>query len=197
MKLLAATNNKGKIKEIVEILSDLGITVVTPRETGLSLDVEETGSTFEENALIKARAWCEASGMPTLADDSGLCVDALEGRPGILSARFAGEGASDGDNIALLLASLRGREERSARFVCVVALALPGGEVIHAEGRYEGIIIDEPRGTEGFGYDPVFYDPVMGKTLAQMSPAEKNARSHRRRALDALKEKLVKSGLLS
>lgn len=194
MKLLAATNNKGKIKEIKEILSVLGITVVSPRESGLSLEVEETGATFEENAVIKARAWCEFSGMPSLADDSGLCVDALGGQPGVLSARFAGEGASDGENIALLLERLKGEEVRSARFVCVAALALPGGAVITARGQYEGVIIDTPMGTEGFGYDPVFFDPLMGKTLAQMSPDEKNARSHRRHALDGLKEKLTASG---
>jgi XTP/dITP diphosphohydrolase len=196
MKLLAATNNKGKIKEIREILSSLGITVVTPQEAGLSLEVEETGDTFEENAALKARAWSMASGMPSLADDSGLCVDALDGRPGVMSARFAGEGASDEDNIALLLESLKGREQRSARFVCVAALALPDGEVISAEGRYEGVIIDTPTGTEGFGYDPVFFDPLMGKTLAQMTPAEKNARSHRKQALDRLREKLLGSGRL-
>lgn len=196
MKLLAATNNKGKIKEIKEILSDLGITVITPQEAGLSLEVEETGSTFEENAALKARAWSKASGMPSLADDSGLCVDALSGRPGVMSARFAGAGASDEDNIALLLRNLEGREDRSARFVCVAALALPDGEVVSAEGRYEGVIIDTPMGAEGFGYDPVFFDPLMGKTLAQMTPAEKNARSHRKQALDRLKEKLQGSGHL-
>ena len=196
MKLLAATNNKGKIKEIKEILSSLGITVVTPQEAGLSLEVEETGFTFEENAVIKAKAWAKASGMPALADDSGLCVDALGGRPGVMSARFAGENASDGENIAKLLASLTGVAERSARFICVAALALPAGEVITAQGRYEGIIIDPPMGAEGFGYDPVFFDPEMGKTLAQMSPEEKNARSHRRHALDGLREKLQGSGYL-
>jgi XTP/dITP diphosphohydrolase len=196
MKLLAATNNKGKIKEIREILSSLGITVVTPQEAGFSLEVEETGATFEENAALKARAWSKASGMPSLADDSGLCVDALDGRPGVLSARFAGEGASDEDNIALLLERLKGREQRTARFVCVAALALPGGEVVSAEGRYEGVIIDTPTGSEGFGYDPIFFDPLMGKTLAQMTPDEKNARSHRRQALDKLKHKLQGSGHL-
>jgi XTP/dITP diphosphohydrolase len=196
MKLLAATNNKGKIKEIREILSDLGIMVITPQEAGLSLEVEETGTTFEENAALKARAWSKASGMPSLADDSGLCVDALGGKPGIMSARFAGVGASDEDNIALLLSSLKGVRERSARFVCVAALALPAGRVISGEGRYEGVIIDTPMGSEGFGYDPVFFDPQMGKTLAQMSPEEKNARSHRRHALDRLKEKLQSSGCL-
>lgn len=195
MKLLAATNNKGKIKEIREILSDLGITVITPQEAGLSLEVNETGSTFEENAALKARAWSKASGMPSLADDSGLCVDALGGRPGVMSARYAGAGASDEDNIALLLRNLQGTGERSARFVCVAALALPDGEVISAEGRYEGVIIDTPMGTEGFGYDPIFFDPLMGKTLAQMTPAEKNTRSHRKQALDRLKEKLQGLGL--
>lgn len=196
MKLLAATNNKGKIKELSDILSGLGITVLTPQGAGLSLDVEETGSTFEENAVLKARAWSEASGMPSLADDSGLCVDSLGGRPGVLSARFAGEGASDGENIELLLKSLKGVSGRSARFVCVAALALPAGEVITAEGRYEGVIIDTPLGTGGFGYDPVFFDPLAGKTLAQMGPEEKNARSHRRQALDKLREKLQASGYL-
>jgi XTP/dITP diphosphohydrolase len=196
MKLLAATNNKGKIREIKEILSGLGITVVTPQEAGLSLEVEETGATFGENAALKARAWCEASGMPSLADDSGLCVDALDGRPGVMSARFAGAHASDTDNIMLLLCSLKGVKYRAARFVCVAALALPGGEVISAEGRYEGVIIDTPLGTEGFGYDPVFFDPLVGKTLAQMGPEEKNARSHRRHALDGLREKLAASGHL-
>jgi len=113
-----------------------------------------------------------------------------------LSARFAGEGASDGENIELLLKSLKGVSGRSARFVCVAALALPAGEVITAEGRYEGIIIDTPLGTGGFGYDPVFFDPLAGKTLAQMGPEEKNARSHRRQALDKLREKLQASGYL-
>lgn len=190
MKLLAATTNKGKIREIAGILSDLGIEVVSPTEIGLDLDVKEDGATFEENAAIKARAWSKASGLPALADDSGLCVDALQGRPGVKSARFAGQNARDEDNISLLLNSLAGETNRAARFVCVAALALPSGELILAEGRYEGLITEEPRGNEGFGYDPVFFDPDSGKTFAQMSPEEKNARSHRRRALEALKEHL-------
>ena len=196
MKLLAATTNRGKIVEIAEILSGLGVTVMTPEEIDLHIDVKEDGATFAENALIKARAWSEAAGMPALADDSGLCVDALDGRPGVMSARFSGSDATDEKNIQLLLRSLQGKTQRTARFVCAVALAWQTGEVILAEGRYEGIIIDEPRGRGGFGYDPVFLDPELNKTLAQMSPGEKNARSHRRKALDALKTRLQESGLL-
>lgn len=196
MKLLAATTNRGKIVEIAEILSGLGVTVMTPEEIDLHIDVKEDGATFAENALIKARAWSEAAGMPALADDSGLCVDALDGRPGVMSARFSGSDATDEKNIELLLRSLQGKTQRTARFVCAVALAWQTGEVILAEGRYEGIIIDEPRGRGGFGYDPVFLDPELNKTLAQMSPGEKNARSHRKKALDALKTRLQESGLL-
>ena len=196
MKLLAATTNRGKIVEIAEILSGLGVTVVTPEEIDLHIDVKEDGATFAENALIKARAWSEAAGMPALADDSGLCVDALDGRPGVMSARFSGPDATDEKNIELLLRSLQSKTQRTARFVCAVALAWQTGEVILAEGRYEGIIIDAPRGRGGFGYDPVFLDPELNKTLAQMSPGEKNARSHRRKALDALKTRLQESGLL-
>lgn len=196
MKLLAATTNRGKIVEIAEILSGLGVTVVTPEEIDLHIDVKEDGATFAENALIKARAWSEAAGMPALADDSGLCVDALDGRPGVMSARFSGPDATDEKNIELLLRSLQSKTQRTARFVCAVALAWQTGEAIVAEGRYEGIIIDEPRGRGGFGYDPVFLDPELNKTLAQMSPGEKNARSHRKKALDALKTRLQESGLL-
>jgi len=196
MKLLAATTNRGKIVEIAEILSGLGVTVMTPEEIDLHIDVKEDGATFAENALIKARAWSEAAGMPALADDSGLCVDALDGRPGVMSARFSGPDATDEKNIELLLRSLQSKTQRTARFVCAVALAWQTGEVILAEGRYEGIIIDEPRGRGGFGYDPVFLDPELNKTLAQMSPGEKNARSHRKKALDALKTRLQESGLL-
>lgn len=187
MKLLVATTNKGKIREIADILSDFNVTIVSPADIGLDLEVEENGTTFAENAAIKARAWSRASDLPALADDSGLCVDALQGRPGIKSARFAGSDAGDEENIALLLRSLEGETNRTARFVCVAALALPTGELILAEGSYGGVITDEPAGHGGFGYDPVFFDPDSGKTFAQMSPEEKNARSHRRRALEVLK----------
>ena len=197
MKLLAATTNRGKIREITDILSGLGITVVSPREINLNVEVKEDGSTFAENACIKARAWSLAAGTPALADDSGLCVDALQGRPGVMSARFSGPDATDEKNIALLLKLLEGEAERSARFVCAAALAWETGEVVVAEGVYEGVIIDRPKGMGGFGYDPVFLDPELNKTLAQMSPEEKNARSHRRRALDALRDLLVRSGKLT
>ena len=194
MKLLAATTNQGKIREISEILSGLGILVVTPQEINLTIDVKEDGATFAENAAIKARAWSRAAGQPAVADDSGLCVDALGGRPGVLSARFSGPDATDAKNIALLLRLLEGKQDRSARFVCAAALAWETGEVILAEGVYEGVITREPRG-KGFGYDPVFLDPELNKTLAEMT-GRKNARSHRRKALDGLKDLLVKSGRL-
>ncbi|HQG31557.1 MAG TPA: XTP/dITP diphosphatase [Deltaproteobacteria bacterium] len=190
MKLLVATTNKGKIREIAEILSDLDITIISPADIGLELDVEENGATFAENAAIKARAWSRASSLPALADDSGLCVDALQGRPGVKSARFAGKDARDEENISLLLKELKGEKNRTARFVCAAALALPTGELIMAEGSYEGLITEEPAGSGGFGYDPVFFDPNAGKTFARMSAEEKNARSHRRRALEALKGSL-------
>lgn len=196
MNLLVATTNQGKIKEIKDILSSLGITVITPPEINLQIEVKEDGATFAENASIKARAWSEASGMPALADDSGLCVDALGGRPGVLSARFAGPDADDSDNITLLLESLKGKEDRSARFVCAVALATVTGELITAGGEYEGVITHEPAGDKGFGYDPVFFDPSSGRTFAQLTPEEKNTRSHRRKALEVLKEKLKASGLV-
>ncbi|HPJ94233.1 MAG TPA: non-canonical purine NTP pyrophosphatase, partial [Deltaproteobacteria bacterium] len=164
MNILAATTNPGKIREITEILAGLEVAILTPKETNVVLDVEEDGSSFAENAAIKARAWCAASGLPALADDSGLCVDALGGRPGVRSARFAGQGASDEDNYLLLLESMSGEKDRRARFVCAVALAFPGGDIVFAEGSYEGRILEEPVGEGGFGYDPVFFDPASGKS---------------------------------
>ncbi|HPR50922.1 MAG TPA: RdgB/HAM1 family non-canonical purine NTP pyrophosphatase [Deltaproteobacteria bacterium] len=197
MNILAATTNPGKIREITEILAGLGVAILTPKETNVVLDVEEDGSSFAENAAIKARAWCAASGLPALADDSGLCVDALGGRPGVRSARFAGQGASDEDNYLLLLESMSGEKDRRARFVCAVALAFPGGDIVFAEGSYEGRILEEPVGEGGFGYDPVFFDPASGKSFAQLTPQEKNERSHRKKALVELKRKLLQSGYLT
>ena len=197
MNILAATTNPGKIREITEILAGLEVAILTPKETNVVLDVEEDGSSFVENAAIKARAWCAASGLPALADDSGLCVDALGGRPGVRSARFAGQGASDEDNYLLLLESMSGKKDRSARFVCAVALAFPGGDIVIAEGSYEGCILEEPVGEGGFGYDPVFFDPASNKSFAQLTPQEKNERSHRKRALVELKRKLLQSGYLA
>lgn len=197
MNILAATTNPGKIREITEILAGLEVAILTPKETNVVLDVEEDGSSFAENAAIKARAWCAASGLPALADDSGLCVDALGGRPGVRSARFAGQGASDEDNYLLLLESMNGEKDRSARFVCAVALAFPGGDIVIAEGSYEGRILEEPVGEGGFGYDPVFFDPASNKSFAQLTSQEKNERSHRKKALVELKRKLLQSGYLT
>lgn len=197
MDILVATTNPGKIREITEILSGLNVSIITPNEINLALDVEEKGLNFAENAAIKARAWCEASGMPALADDSGLCVDALDGRPGVLSARFAGNSATDEENYQLLLKRMKGIQKRDARFVCVVALVFPEDEVILAEAHYEGRILEDPVGNAGFGYDPVFFDPASGKSFAQLTREEKNNRSHRKKALEELKKKLIQSGYLN
>ncbi len=196
MKVLAATSNRGKISEISQILSGTGISILTPQETGLSLDVEENGDTFEANALIKARAWRIASGYPTLADDSGLCVDALAGRPGVHTARFAGDNATDQENYELLLKLMEGVTDRKAHFMCVVALAISDDKVITATGRCDGVILHGPMGEDGFGYDPVFFDLQTGKSFAQLTDNEKNARSHRGRALISLKQKLEEQGLI-
>ena len=193
MKVLAATTNKGKIQEISDILARAGVSIVSLAELGLTLDVIEDGETFEENAIKKATAFRDAAGIPALADDSGLCVDALGGAPGVYSARYAGPSANDQDNIKLLLERLAGIPERKAHFVCVAALALTDGRVITGRGEFEGVIIDTPRGSGGFGYDPVFLDPVTGKTFAELSRDEKNRMSHRHRALEALKENLIRS----
>jgi XTP/dITP diphosphohydrolase len=196
MDILVATTNPGKIREITEILAGPRVSIITPNEINLQLDVEENGLSFAENAAIKARAWCEASGMPALADDSGLCVDALDGRPGVLSARFAGNAATDEENYQLLLERMKGIQKRDARFVCVVALAFPGDEIVLAQGHYEGRILEDPVGNAGFGYDPVFFDPASGRSFAQLTREEKNNRSHRKKALEELKEKLIRSGCL-
>jgi len=186
-KLLIATNNPGKLQEYADLLDGLPVELTSPAQEGLSLAVDESGGTFAENAILKARAYAEASGLPTLADDSGLEVDALGGGPGVRSARYAGEGASDEDRYRLLLRNLREvpAERRTARFRCVVAIVGPEGDVHTAEGRCEGIIGFEPRGAHGFGYDPVFYLPHRGQTMAELPPAVKNRISHRARAAQA------------
>lgn len=196
MTVLVATTNPAKIREISDILSGTGIMIVSPGDLGLRLDVEEKGTTFSENAISKAFAWHGASGYPSLADDSGLSVDALQGSPGVFSARFAGPIASDRENCELLLKLMEGHKDRKARFVCVVALALSKDTVITAEGEYEGVILTKPLGENGFGYDPVFFDHASGKTFAQLGSREKNARSHRRRALTALRQKLEEQGII-
>jgi len=197
MKVLAATGNKGKISEIAKILSHKDISIITPGEAGLKLHVEENGDTFEANAVIKARAFFRASSIPSLADDSGLCVDALDGRPGVHTARFAGENATDRENYELLLKLLEGVSDRKAHFVCVVALALSDDLVITASGQCNGEILHQPVGEGGFGYDPVFCDEETGRSFAQLSDEEKNERSHRSRALVALKGMLQARGIIA
>jgi len=180
-RLLLATNNAGKVAELRHILDGCGWEVVTPAEIGLSLEVEEDGPTYEANATKKALQYAEASGLTSLADDSGLEVDALGGRPGVQSARYAGADRTDAERVAKLLEELRGvpDETRTARFRAVIAIADPQGRVETAEGTVEGRIAHEPRGESGFGYDPVFLLPERGLTMAELPPDEKHAISHR------------------
>ena len=189
-KFVLATHNPGKLKEMTAILSDLGIQVVSPADVGITVDVEETGATFEENAMLKARAICEASGLPAIADDSGLCVDALNGGPGVYSARYGGEELDDRGRYQLLLNAMRGQTTRAAHFACAIACAFPNGDTLTAEGRCDGAIAFAPMGEGGFGYDPVFLVPEKGKTFGQLTAEEKSARSHRGKALASFVEKL-------
>ncbi len=187
--LLVGTQNPGKQREYRDLLADLPVQWVTPAAIGLGdFEPEENGATFEENARSKALAYAQAAKLPTLADDSGLVVDALGGAPGVYSSRYAGPGASDEDRYRRLLRDLAAvpDAERTARFVCVVALALPEGAVYTASGTLEGSIGHGPKGDEGFGYDPVFVLPD-GRHLAELPPPEKHALSHRGRALAALR----------
>lgn len=188
MKVLAATGNKGKLREIRAILAGLGIEVVGPGEAGAVLDVEEDGATFSENARKKALAYHRRTGMAVLADDSGLAVDALGGRPGIRSARYAGEKATDEDNWRKLLAELEGIPdgERGAAFVCAVTLIFEDGSELAAEGRVEGSIAHAPKGVNGFGYDPVFLIRGTSITMAEAEDGFKNGISHRAMALRGL-----------
>lgn len=190
MKLLIATHNRGKKAEYAAILGDLPLELVSLTDLNIDVEIEETGKTFEENALLKARGYAALTGLPTLADDSGLEVDALDGAPGIHSARYAGPEASDEDLYTLLLHNLRGvpPSERSARFCCVIALVWPEGREETVEGVCEGRILQEPRGERGFGYDPVFYVPEKGKTMSQLPMEVKNRISHRGRAAVKVKE---------
>jgi len=184
MKLMLATNNQGKVGEYRELLRGLPFELVTPGDIGVDGHVEETGQTFLENARLKAWTLCERSGLLTLADDSGLEVDALNGEPGIRSARYAGPDATDRDLVAKLLANLRGvpPEKRGARFRCVIAIAVPGGRIYTRSGNCIGRISEIPRGDFGFGYDPVFLVPDLGLTMAELPARTKNRLSHRGRA---------------
>lgn len=196
-KLLVATHNRGKVREYRGLLSDLPLQVTYLAQEGIDLQVEETGQTLEENAILKATAHAAASGLWTWADDSGLEVDALGGVPGVHSNRYAGPNASDEDRYRKLLKDLDGipREQRSARFRCVVAIATPEGRVLTATGRREGVIGFEPHGHHGFGYDPVFYMPEFGQTMAELDPELKNRVSHR--ALAAIEAKAILREMLS
>ena len=190
MKFVLATHNPGKLREMGGILKDLGVEVVSPATLGIPVDVEETGTTFLENALLKAKAICRAANLPAIADDSGLCVDALNGAPGVYSARYGGEGLDDRGRCMLLLNSLRGATTRAAHFSCAVACAFPNGDTLTAEGRCDGFIAYAPLGDGGFGYDPVFLLPGAGKTFGQLSQEEKSAVSHRGKALKEFAGKL-------
>lgn len=194
MKILVATHNKGKLREYAELLADLPVEWVSLADVGIGEDVKETGETFEENARLKATTYARQSGLLTLADDSGLEVEALGGEPGVRSARYAGPEASDQDRYRLLLANLEGvpEEERKARFVCVIAVATPEGDTITAEGFRGGFIAHEPRGEHGFGYDPVFWVPGYRVTMAELPPEVKNHISHRAQAIKAIKPELEK-----
>ncbi len=183
-KLLVATGNKGKVREYQKLLEGLPLQVVTLADEGIDTEVEETGSTIEENAILKARAYAEMSGLLTLADDSGLEVDALGGEPGAMSKRYAGPDASDEERNAYLLEKVRDvpTAKRTARFRCVIAVAVPGDGIELSQGTCEGTIAREPRGSWGFGYDPIFYVPEMGKHMAELPLEVKNRISHRARA---------------
>ena len=183
-KLLIATGNAGKVRELGEALQRLPLRLTTLTAEGISDTVEETGATLEANALLKARAYCQRSGLPTLADDSGLEVEALQGEPGVHAKRYAGEHATDEERVRFLLAKLQGvpSEQLQARFRCVIAVVLPSGREALCEGTVEGVIAAEPAGTLGFGYDPIFYLPQIDKTMAQLTLDTKNRISHRGQA---------------
>ena len=188
MKMVLASKNPHKLTEMTAILSQLGVEVVLESDVGVDVDVEETGETFEENSLLKAKAVMEASGLPAIADDSGLCVAALGGGPGIYSARYGGEGLDDKGRYELVLQGLSGQIDRSAKFVSVITACFPNGDVLSARGECPGLITYGPRGSGTFGYDPIFLVPEG--SFAQIPPEVKDARSHRGKALEAFKVKL-------
>ena len=191
-KIVFATGNEGKMREIRLILADLGMEILSMKEAGVCLDIVEDGATFGENAAIKAKAVWEKTGGIVLADDSGLVIDYLNGEPGIYSARYMGEDTSYEIKNQVLIDRLKDAKgaERSARFVCNIAAVLPDGQVLHTEETMEGLIAETPAGAGGFGYDPILYIPEFGKTSAELSIEEKNQISHRGKALEAMKHKL-------
>ena len=193
-KLLLATNNTGKVKEFRSLLQGIPFELVTPKEIGIVMDVDETGATYRENARLKACDLAAQSGLLTLADDSGIEVDALHGAPGIMSARYAGENASDAERVNFLLSKLKDvpLEKRTARFYCVIAIAKPDGTVQFCDGECKGTITVKPAGVTGFGYDPVFYLPEFGKAMAELTAEIKNQISHRAKAAQKAKMLLLK-----
>ena len=195
MRLVIASNNAKKRKEIAGILGELGIDIVSAEDT-VFIDVEENAESFAGNARLKAEAFASANQCAAIADDSGLCVDALNGAPGVYSSRFAGPNASDADNNAKLIEQLNGKEQRTARFLCALHLILADGLVLKAEGSVEGIIRHSPEGVGGFGYDPLFFCPELGKVFAEASPEEKASVSHRGRALRKLAEQFTSDAVV-
>ena len=188
--MIFATGNMGKMKEIRAILGDIGEEILSMKEAGIDMDIVEDGNTFEENAIIKAKAVMERTGQLALADDSGLEIDALNKEPGIYSARYMGEDTPyeiKNSNLIERMKGVKGKD-RSARFVCVIAAAFPDGEIITTRGTIEGVIAEKPAGENGFGYDPIVYVPEYGMTTGQMDPDVKNAISHRGKALTAMKK---------
>lgn len=196
-KIIFATSNEGKMKEIREILADMNVPVLSLKEAGIKADIDENGKSFEENAIIKAKAVMELTGALVLADDSGLEVDYINKEPGIYSSRYMGEDTPysiKNKNIIYRLKAAKG-DERSARFVCVIAAALPDGRILTTRASIEGVIGYEERGENGFGYDPILYVPEYGKTTAELDMEEKNKISHRGKALRLMKEELRKIGV--
>ncbi|WNB93232.1 XTP/dITP diphosphatase [Bacillus sp. NEB1478] len=198
MQILIATKNKGKVSEFQSMFDEFGIEVVSLLDMENIPDVEETGDTFEENAILKAETICNKLNIPVISDDSGLEIDALEGRPGVYSARYAGSHKNDEDNMDKVLKELQSvpNMNRTARFVCALAFARPGKETFVVKGKCEGEILHERRGTEGFGYDPIFYLPSMNKSMAELTKKEKNKISHRANALMLLRDFINEEDML-
>ena len=197
MKVVLASKNPHKLIEISKITEKFGMELILQSQLGVDIDVEETGTTFEENSFLKAEAVMKATGLPALADDSGIVVDALNGEPGVYSARYGfDESLDDWGRLELLLKNTENVPDgqRQAQFVCVITMVTPEGQTIQARGEIHGELTREPRGENGFGYDPIFYYPPYGKTTAEMAPEEKNAVSHRGNALRVLNDKLKEAG---
>ena len=197
MKVILASKNKHKLEEISKITEKFGFELILQSQLGVDIDVEETGTTFEENSLIKAEAVMKATGMAAMADDSGICVEALNGEPGVYSARYGfDETLDDWGRLQLLLKNMEAVPDgkRQAKFVCVITMVTPEGETIQARGEIHGELLREPHGENGFGYDPIFYYPPLGMTTAEMSSEDKNQVSHRANALKIFNEKLKEPG---